>query len=108
MHRRFTAPLSRGPVFAGLAAAMLAACTGAAEARPDTRTLTCAQVKDLVTRTGAVTLATGPATYERVVVHQGQCLRMEITQPAYAPTSDVPQCFVGLRCVPITIRKQVD
>ncbi|PTW61525.1 hypothetical protein C8N35_102236 [Breoghania corrubedonensis] len=109
MYRRHARPLRKVPVFAALAAATLfMAAPRDAEARPDTRTFTCAQAKDLVTRSGAITLTTGPATYERFVAHRGQCLRMEITQPAYAPTQDVPQCFIGLRCVPITIRKQYD
>lgn len=86
-----------------LAATVVA--TGGAFARPDTRSLTCAEAQDLVRRAGAITLSTGPNTYTRFVADQGFCVRMEIVQPEYVPTRDAGQCFIGFQCVPVTVRR---
>jgi hypothetical protein len=44
------------------------------------------------------TLGTGPNAYEKVVVDGGFCSLAETTSPAWVPTADNPQCFVGYRC----------
>lgn len=91
-----------------LAVLALLATTGAAHARPDTRDMYCDEAQDLVRRAGAITLSTGPNTYERFVFSQAQCLRMEIIRPFYAPTRDAGQCYVGYRCEPLNIRRNRD
>jgi hypothetical protein len=71
----------------------------AAQARPSTVRLSCAQSQSLIAARGALVLGTGGSTYDRYVVHRGFCLMTEITDPAWVPTRDVPQCFIGYRCV---------
>jgi hypothetical protein len=44
-------------------------------------------------------LGTGGHTYDRFVHHRGFCLITETTKPAWVPTRDTPQCFVGYTCV---------
>lgn len=69
-----------------------------AHARPDTRSMSCAQAQDLVKRQSAIVLSTGQMTYSRFVAHRGHCFHAEITRPQFAPTRDQHQCFVGYRC----------
>lgn len=63
-----------------------------AEARPDTRTLSCAQAKALVDREGAITLSTGDVTYQRFVAGSSQCRPLGVARTAYAPTRDDRNC----------------
>ena len=77
---------------------VLVGVTSALAARPDTRTLTCAQAQDLVQRSGAIVLSTGDHTYSRFVANRGFCGHYEITRPQYAPTRDAEQCPVASRC----------
>jgi hypothetical protein len=79
------------------------ACVGAApalaqQARPDTRGMTCAQAQATVRAAGAIVLGTGPSLYDRYVISRGFCTPSEVTKPAWAPTRDDRQCFVGYRC----------
>ena len=46
-------------------------------------------------------MSTGPFGYERVVRHSGFCEADMTTSPAYLPSRDRSQCFVGYRCRPI-------
>ena len=48
-------------------ATILLAATGLSEARPDTRTMNCQQVQQLIQSKRAVVLTTGPDTYDRYV-----------------------------------------
>ncbi|KLK92197.1 hypothetical protein AA309_15680 [Microvirga vignae] len=74
--------------------------TGAfAQPRPLTTGMTCHQTKSLVTGSGAIVLSTGQHTYDRYVRSQAFCLQTEFAQPAWVPTADIPQCFVGYTCV---------
>jgi hypothetical protein len=82
-----------------LAAALL--CTGSAVAvaqEATTTGMTCAAAKEVVTRQGAAVLRTSPSTYNRYVTSRAHCMATELLEPAFVPTSDVRQCFVGYRC----------
>ena len=70
----------------------------AAAARPNTTTMTCAEAAATVERAGAITLSTGPNTYERFVASIRYCMPRQQTEPAYAPTTDSRQCQVGVVC----------
>lgn len=78
-------------------AALLA---GSAHARIYSPSLSCAEARNLVARSGAVILYTSPYTYDRYVAHQGYCSNAgdEIARPAFVPTADHPRCFVGYTC----------
>ena len=89
------------PVTARIVAAFctLILFVGAAQARPDIRTMRCADVLELVFRQGAVVVTTGENTYERFVEGQRQCQPFsEIAVPAVAKTRDNPECWVGSIC----------
>ncbi|HEY7384919.1 MAG TPA: hypothetical protein VH743_14725 [Beijerinckiaceae bacterium] len=85
------------PVLAGFA--LLATVTSAlAQPRPSTLAMSCGQAASLVAAAGGIVLGTGGFTYDRFVAHRGFCLRSEHDEPAWVPTADTPQCFVGYRC----------
>lgn len=87
------------PVFTG--AALLATSIAVeAQGRPSTLRMSCEAAHNLVMRSGAIVLATGGHTYDRFVRHRGYCTPLEITQPAFVPTGDNPQCFIGYTCEP--------
>jgi hypothetical protein len=69
-----------------------------AQARPLSTAMSCAQASGLVNSGGGVVLSTGPFTYDRYVSSGRICGTSEITEPAWVPTSDTQQCFVGYRC----------
>lgn len=69
-----------------------------AQARPDLRTMTCAQAQQMVLRNGAVVFTTGPYTFSRYVADRRYCSRNETIVPQYGPTRDNPKCFVGYEC----------
>jgi hypothetical protein len=71
----------------------------AAQGRPSTVNMTCAQARALVAARGGIVLGTGGYTYDRFVAHGGFCLNRETTKAAWVPTLDTPQCFVGYTCV---------
>jgi hypothetical protein len=79
-----------------LAACLLA--TSAAAQRASSVQMSCRQAAGLVAARGAVVLGTGGHTYDRFVRHRGFCLNTEVTEPAWVPTRDTPQCLVGYRC----------
>jgi hypothetical protein len=79
--------------------ACLAATSALAQPRPSSVAMTCAQAAGLVASRGAIVLGTGGHTYDRFVHHRGFCLITETTKPAWVPTRDTPQCFVGYTCV---------
>lgn len=80
---------------------VLALCAVAttAHARPDTRSMSCAQAQDLVKREGAIVLSTGQMTYSRFVAHRGHCNHYETTRAQFAPTRDSNECFAGYKCI---------
>ena len=83
-----------------LSLALILALTASAAAQPRLSSvhMSCRQAAGLVASHGAVVLGTGGATYDRFVTDQRFCLRTEVTEAAWVPTADTPQCFVGYRC----------
>jgi hypothetical protein len=69
-----------------------------AQSRPSSVAMSCRQAAGLVASRGAIVLGTGGYTYDRFVADQRFCLRTEVTEPAWVPAGDTPQCFVGYRC----------
>lgn len=90
----------RAYMFGGvLLTGVLMAASGAnAQGRASTVNMSCAQAQSIVARSGAVVLGTGGNTYDRFVNSRAFCTPSEVTKPAWAPTADVRQCFIGYRC----------
>jgi hypothetical protein len=59
---------------------------------------TCAANRQLVLKEGAVVLDTGPTTYARFVRSGAECMVDQFPEPAWVPSSNNPQCFIGYRC----------
>lgn len=72
--------------------------SAAAQPRPSSVQMSCRQAAGLVASQGAIVLGTGGYTYDRFVADRRFCLRSEVTEPAWVPSADTPQCFVGYRC----------
>jgi hypothetical protein len=70
----------------------------AAQARLSTPAMSCGQASSLVASAGGIVLGTGGFTYDRFVRDRGFCLITEVTEPAWVPARDTPQCVVGYRC----------
>ena len=81
-----------------LLVAVVSGTAAFAQVGPSSRTLSCQAARQLVASRGAVVLSTGPHTYDRYVSGGQACVIGETTEPAWVPTSDSPQCFVGYRC----------
>ncbi len=80
-----------------IAAVAFAVAAGAALAqRPDTRQMSCGDVRNLIADTGGIVLTTGQFTYDRYVSSSYFCERPYVARPAYVPTLD-GQCPV-LEC----------
>ncbi len=71
-----------------------------AQARPDTRRMSCDQATDLVEDSGAIVMTTGRHTYERIVRNRNYCDHDENIRQVYAPTRDDRRCHIGYKCVP--------
>ena len=71
-----------------------------AEARQASAALTCTAAKARVLQQGAVLFDTSPTTFDRFVRDHSFCVLGEVTQPAWVPTKDNPQCMIGYTCVP--------
>ena len=81
------------------AALALSAVSAVAQSRPQSPRMTCAQAAGMVFQRGAIVLGTGGYTYDRFVRDRSFCEITEVTKPAFAPTLDKPQCFVGYTCI---------
>jgi hypothetical protein len=83
-----------------IAAFVLSAlATGAvAQSRPSTLQMSCGQARATVASRGAIVLGTGGYTYDRFVGNRNFCEINETIEPAWVPTRDTPQCFIGYRC----------
>ena len=83
-----------------LSALALALLTTAATAQvgPPTSQRTCSANRQLVMRDGAVVLDTGPSTYARFVKNGSECMVDQFPEPAWVPSSNNLQCFIGYRC----------
>jgi hypothetical protein len=76
----------------------LATTAATAQVGPPTSQRTCGANRQLVQRDGAVVLDTGPQTYARFVRSGAECLVDQFPEPAWVPSSNNPQCFIGYRC----------
>ncbi|WP_417671126.1 hypothetical protein [Roseibium sp.] len=95
--QRIATALACGVVLSCAAAALVSEAD--AQARPDTRKMTCAQAQALVKQRGEVVMTTGANTFERFISSARYCYsRTPLTVPSYAPTKDNKQCPVGKRC----------
>ena len=74
------------------------ATTAMAQVGPPTSQRTCSANRQLVLRDGAVVLDTGPTTYARFVRNGSECTVGQFPEPAWVPSSNNPQCFIGYRC----------
>ena len=81
-----------------LAVALVATTAAVAQPRPSSVQMSCRQAAGLVASQGALVLGTGGFTYDRFVADRRFCLRTEVTEPAWVPAADTPQCLVGYRC----------
>lgn len=73
--------------------------TAVVAGRPYTPALACTAAHALVSARGAIVLGTGPDLYDRYVSSDGFCQMDEVAMPAFVPSGDSPQCFVGYTCV---------
>jgi hypothetical protein len=76
----------------------LTVTAAAAQVGPPTSQRTCGANRQLVQKEGAVVLDTGPSTYARFVRSSAECLVDQFPEPAWVPSSNNPQCFIGYRC----------
>ena len=85
----------------GIALAILIFSSATAPAlaqRASTPSMSCRAATTLVARHGAVVLGTGPDLYDRYVVNESFCPIGYFARPAFLPTRDNPQCYVGDYC----------
>ena len=73
-----------------------------AQGRPLTTAMSCNQAQSLVATQGSVVLNTSATAYDRYVASGAYCGLGEVPAPGWAPTSDVPRCPVGSRCVGVS------
>ena len=66
--------------------------------RASTPAMSCRAATTLVARHGAVVLGTGPDLYDRYVVNESFCPTGYYARPAFLPTRDNSQCYVGYYC----------
>ena len=64
----------------------------------DSRNMTCAETRQFVSNHGAVILHYGDGLYDRYVSSGQYCERDQVTEPAWLPTSNSSECFVGYTC----------
>jgi hypothetical protein len=85
-------------VFVGVAAglALILVESVAAQSRPDTTRMSCAAARALVLRHGAIVLSTGPSTFDVYV----STMSTRYSKPAFVPTLDNRQCFIGYEAGP--------
>lgn len=81
-----------------IAVAAMLASPAFAQSRPSTVERSCEASRALVARNGAIVLGTGGFTYDRFVASRNFCQFDEILDPAFVPSGDTAQCFVGYRC----------
>ena len=81
-----------------ISAFALTATAAAAQVGPPTSQRTCSANRQLVLKDGAVVLDTSPSTYARFVRSSAECLVDQFPEPAWVPSSNNPQCFIGYRC----------
>ena len=78
---------------------LLLATGGAlAQSRPSSLERSCAANRQSVAASGAIVLGTGGQTFDRFVRDRGFCQHGDFLEPAWVPSRDTAQCFVGYRC----------
>ena len=83
-----------------LAVALLATTNAFAISRYNSKSYTCAEIKNIVSDEGAVILrypsirVPGLTLYDRYVAHSGYCFGGEERNRAYVPTDDTSKCPV--------------
>ncbi|MEM8665412.1 MAG: hypothetical protein AAGF49_14975 [Pseudomonadota bacterium] len=70
----------------------------AAQARPDTRQMSCNQVQSLIDRQGSVVMTTGPRTFKKFVRRDNQCMPGQVLRVYLVPTNDFEECGVWGVC----------
>jgi hypothetical protein len=79
--------------------AVVALIPATAQARPDTRTMSCAQAAGLVQSRGSALLQVGPRRYDLYLANRSACSKVtSMSVPQYAPTLDNPKCHIGYLC----------
>jgi hypothetical protein len=86
------------PALLAALAAVLPLSSALAQGRVQTPAIPCREAGRIVAQAGAAVLGTGGATYDRFVRDRGFCAVGEITEAAFVPAADTPQCLVGYRC----------
>jgi len=69
-----------------------------AQNRPISTGMSCQAASNLVSARGAVVLSTGTYTFDQYVRSSEFCPTGQTIDPAWIPTADQSQCFVGYRC----------
>lgn len=77
---------------------LLAAAPALAQSRPSTPDRSCAANHQSVAANGAIVLGTGGFTFDRFVRDRSFCQHGDFLEPAFVPSRDTPQCFIGYRC----------
>ncbi|MDJ1159263.1 hypothetical protein QNA08_13565 [Chelatococcus sp. SYSU_G07232] len=70
-----------------------------AQARVEAVSRTCAELQQLVARSGPVVIYTGPFLYD---IYGTTCGLRQRAVPGYVTARDNPQCLVGYTCAPST------
>lgn len=77
---------------------LLAAAPAAAQGRPDSLALTCAEAQRTVLRAGGIVVGTGPNLYDRYVSDRRFCEPTQALRRSFVQTRDSASCFIGYRC----------
>lgn len=89
------------------AAGLLALVSGAqAQGLPNSLTMSCAQARGLVVRSGAAVVATGPIEFDRYVSGRSFCTPDQEPRSSFVRTADDPQCYIGDRCVDVDYKNR--
>ena len=70
-----------------------------AAARPDARTLTCAEVDILVRQSGKIVMSLSDTRYTLIVSSRNYCLPGQVTRTLRINTKDQKRCWAGYECV---------
>jgi len=81
------------------ACALIVASASLADARQNTRSMSCDQAIALVGHSRGIVLSTGANTYDRYVANGSFCIPGQITQRATVPTKDTSDCPIGFTCI---------
>lgn len=77
---------------------VLAGAAGAAQAMPNSLSMSCAAVSALVRQQGQAVIASGPNIFSRFVSGPGYCDADQTAMPSWIPSADQSQCLAGYHC----------